>query len=202
MLKKVLIVFATLVAVLVVIIAVQPAQFSVTRSTTIEAPPSTVFALVNDFHQWALWSPWEKLDPDMKKEFSGAAIGKGSIYSWSGNDSVGEGRMTIVDNRPPERIEIKLEFLKPYAATNDTEFNFKPVGSSTEVSWTMSGYNNFMGKAFSLVMNIDQMVGKDFEKGLASMKQAAEAEAAKAKAAVVPPPPTTESLKDALTPQK
>ncbi|WP_035608954.1 SRPBCC family protein [Haloferula sp. BvORR071] len=175
MFRKILIGLAVVVAILIVVISMQPADFKIERSTTINAPAATVFAQVNDFHKWEVWSPWAKLDPNMKTTYEGPAAGPGAKYSWVGDSKVGEGRMTIVDSRAPELVKIKLEFLKPMAATNDTEFSFRPEGNRTKVTWTMSGKNGFMSKAFGLFMNMDKMVGGDFEKGLAQMKFAAEA---------------------------
>jgi hypothetical protein len=130
---------------------------------------------VNDFHQWELWSPWAKLDPAATNTFTGPAAGTGAMFSWAGNSDVGVGSMTITESRPSELILIKLEFLKPFASTADTEFAFAPVGDQTKVTWTMSGKNNFISKAFCLFMNMDKMIGSDFEKGLVAMKSAAEA---------------------------
>jgi len=178
MLKKILlgivVMIVVLIAVFLVMVMMQPSHYQVERSATINAPAPTVFALVNDFHKWDSWSPWAKLDPAMKQTFEGAPAGTGAIYSWSGNSQVGEGKMTITDSRPSDLIKIKLEFIKPFAATNATDFTFTPSGNSTNVKWTMSGENNFIGKAFSLFMNMDKMIGGDFEKGLAQMKQTAE----------------------------
>ena len=165
---------AALLGILAVTVALQPADFSVQRSTTIAAPPATVFGLVNDFHQWEKWSPWAKLDPAMKTTFEGSESGAGAIYTWVGNSDVGEGKMTILESRAPEQVGIELEFIKPMAATNTSEFSFKPEGDGTTVTWTMAGKNNFIGKAFCLFVDMDAMVGADFEKGLASMKAAAE----------------------------
>ena len=174
MIKKIVLALAAIVVVFVVIVALQPSEFRVTRSATIAAPPPAVFAQVNDFHKWDAWSPWAKLDPNMKKTHEGAPAGTGAIYSWSGNDQVGEGRMTLTESRPSELIRIKLEFMKPFAATNTTEFTFKPEGNQTVVTWSMFGTNNFIAKAFGLFMNMDKMVGGDFEKGLASMTSVVE----------------------------
>jgi len=135
------------------------------------APPQAVFPQVNDLHNWEAWSPWAKIDPAMKTTFAGPAAGTGAIYTWVGNSKVGEGRMTITDSRLNERIQIKLEFFKPFKATHMAEFTFKPEGSQTSVTWTMSGKNNFMGKAFGLVMSCDKMIGSDFEKGLANLDE-------------------------------
>lgn len=179
MLKKALLVLAAVVAALVVVIATRPDSFQVERSAQIKAPPQVIFAAVNDLHQWDKWSPWEKLDPAMKKTHTGPAAGQGAIYAWSGNDKVGEGRMTILDSRPGERVEIKLEFIKPFESMSITTFTFAPAGAETKVTWSMTGKNNFMAKAFGLFMNMDEMIGKDFEQGLASLREISEAEAKK-----------------------
>jgi polyketide cyclase/dehydrase/lipid transport protein len=181
MIKKILlyglVVIVLIIVIFCVVVVMQPTHYTVERSATINAPAPVVFAQVNDFHKWQAWSPWEKLDPNMKKEFSGAAAGNGAVYSWAGNNDVGEGKMTITDSRPNDLIKIKLEFVKPFAATNATDFIFTPQGNQTNVKWTMSGDNNFVAKAFSMFMNMDKMVGGDFEKGLAQMKTVSEAAA-------------------------
>ena len=179
MIKKILlgivVVVIVLVAVVAILAALQPNHYHIERSATIDAPAPVVFAQVNDFHKWEAWSPWAKLDPAMKQTYEGAPAGTGATYAWAGNSQVGEGRMTITDSHPNELIKIKLEFIKPWSATNATNFTFKPQGNQTAVTWTMDGDNNFMGKAFGLFMNLDKMVGGDFEKGLAQMKSVAEA---------------------------
>jgi hypothetical protein len=152
----------------------QPTDFRITRSATIPAPVPVVFAQVNDFHNWQGWSPWAKMDPTAKNSYEGAPSGEGAMFSWAGNNKVGEGRMTLLESRPSESIRIKLEFLKPFQATNTAEFEFKPVDDGTLVTWSMSGKNTFMAKAFVLIMNFDKMIGGDFEKGLAAMKSVAE----------------------------
>ena len=175
MIKKILLGLVIIVVVLLVVIALQSSTYHVERSTTINAPASVVFAQVNDFHNWNAWSPWAKMDPAMKQTFEGAPAGNGAVYTWSGNSEVGEGRMTITDSHPSDLINIKLEFIRPFAATSATVFTFKPSGNQTVVTWGMTGDKNFIAKAFHLVMNIDKMVGADFEKGLAQMKAVAEA---------------------------
>lgn len=175
MLKKILIIFALAVAAFLIAAAMQPADFRVTRSATLSAQPAAVFEHVNDLHKWNDWSPWAKLDPAAKNTFEGPASGVGAVFRWAGNHEVGEGSMTITESRPLELIRIKLEFVKPFAATNTTEFVFKPAGDQTEVTWSMSGTNNFTGKCMSLVMNCDKMVGGMFEKGLANMAAVVEA---------------------------
>ncbi|MGH7956135.1 MAG: SRPBCC family protein [Opitutaceae bacterium] len=179
MLSKILLGIAAVLVAFAVVVAFQPAEFQVVRTTTIAAGPAVVFSEVNDFHQWNAWSPWAKLDPAMKQTHEGAPAGTGAIYSWAGNREVGEGRMTITESRPNELIRIKLEFLKPFAATNTTEFTFKPVGAQTSVTWNMTGEKNFISKAMCLFVNMDKMVGGDFEKGLAALKSIAESRARK-----------------------
>src|SRR5882672_7787264 len=158
------------VAVVAILDAFQPSEFRIARTATIAAPAATVFAQVNDFHKWEAWSPWAKLDPAARNTFEGAAAGTGAVFAWAGNSKVGEGRMTITESRPNELVRIKLEFVKPFAATNTAEFTFKPEGERTAVTWSMFGHNNFVGKAVCLVMNMDKTVGGEFDKGLASMK--------------------------------
>jgi len=195
MLKKVLIGLAAVILTLVGVIAAQPSTYRVERSATIAAPAEVVFAQVNDFHKWGAWSPWDKLDPNQKVTFDGAESGQGAKYAWSGNDQVGEGRMTIEESKAGELVRIKLEFIRPWESTSPTTFTFKAVEGGTQVTWAMEGTNNFIGKAFSLFMNMDAMLGKDFDKGLASMKAVAEAEAAKKAAeqpAAAPVAETTE----------
>ena len=178
MIKKILlgalVVIVVGVAVFCLVVAMLPPHYHVERSATMNAPAVVVFNQVNDFHKWDAWSPWAKLDPNMKTSFEGAPSGNGAVYSWTGNSDVGEGRMTITESKPGELIKIKLEFVKPFAATNPTVFAFKPQGNQTAVTWTMDGDNNFVGKAFGLFMNVEKMVGNDFEKGLAQMKVIAE----------------------------
>ena len=175
MITKILIILAAIVAAFAIIVALQPSDFRVTRTTTISAPPPAVFAEVNDFHKWDAWSPWAKLDPAAKNSFDGPAAGTGAMFKWSGNNEVGEGSMTITESRPSDLIRIKLDFTKPFEATNTTEFTFKPEGNQTMVTWSMFGTNNFIAKAFCLFNSMDKMVGGQFEKGLASMKSIVEA---------------------------
>ena len=174
MLKKALIGIAVFLAALALVIATRPSAFHIERSIAIAAPPETVYAEVNDFHAWPAWSPWEKLDPQMKKTFDGAASGAGAVYSWVGNDKVGEGRMTIEKSVRPSAIAIKLEFIKPFAATNEATFTFAPAADGTKATWAMDGENNFGMKAASLFMNMDKLVGGDLERGLAALKTVAE----------------------------
>ncbi len=148
----------------------QPEDYKVTRSASITAQPETIFAQVNDLHSWQTWSPWAKIDPNAKITYAGPQSGAGASFSWAGNSEIGEGKMTIVESRPSELITFRLDFIKPFAGTANAEFTFHPVQNQTLVTWTMSGKNNFIGKAISLVFDCDKMIGENFEKGLASLR--------------------------------
>lgn len=178
MIKKILIAVVALILVLVAVISTRPSTLHIERSAQIAAPPEVVLAQISDFHRWVAWSPWEKLDPSMKKTFEGPAQGVGAKYAWEGNDKVGKGRMTITDIKP-DRVGIHLEFMAPYSATNETTFSTKPDAGGVKLTWAMDGTNNFMMKAFGMFMNMDSMVGHDFETGLASLKNVSETESKK-----------------------
>ena len=175
MLIKILIGLAVIVVGFVAIVATQPSEFRVARTATIAAPAPAVFAQVNDFHNWEAWNPWAKLDPAMKQAYEGAPAGPGAVYTWAGNNEVGEGRMTLTESRPNDLIRIRLDFLKPFRGTSLAEFTFKPEGDRTVVTWSMTGQNNFMAKAVHLFMDMDKMIGGNFERGLAQMKAVVEA---------------------------
>lgn len=175
MLKKILLILAVAIATILVAAAFQPDEFRVTRNTTLAAAPAAVFAEVNDFRRWQGWSPWEKLDPAMKRTFAGPAAGVGAVYGWDGNNEVGAGRMTMTDARPAEFIRVRLEFLKPMEAQSTAEFTFRPEGGGTAVTWTMFGKNNYLGKIMCLFMNMDKMLGGQFEEGFAHLKAITEA---------------------------
>ena len=174
MLVKILIGVAVVVVVLVIVVATRPAAFRIERSIRISAPPASAFALVNDFHKWSTWSPWEKMDPDLKRTYEGPEHGQDAVYSWTGNKKVGEGRMTIQQSNENSKVVIKLEFFRPFKATNTATFTFTPDADGTKVTWAMDGSNNFMGKAFHMLINMDKMIGADFDRGLASIKENAE----------------------------
>ncbi len=178
MLKKILIGVAVLLVGLCGVIAAQPSTYRVERSTSIAAPPSVAFAQINDFHKWT-WSPWDKLDPNQKRTYEGAESGVGAKYHWAGNDDVGEGRMEITESRENERVAIRLEFIRPFPSTSSVDFTVSADGEGSKVVWGMDGTNDFMGKAFCLFVDMDKMLGADFEKGLAAMKTQSE-DAAKA----------------------
>jgi hypothetical protein len=171
MLKWTLAAFAAVILIFLVVVAMQPSDFKVERSATMRAPAPAPFAQVNDFQNWQAWSPWEKVDPALKRQYEGPRAGSGAVYAWQGNKDVGEGRMTITDSRPAERVHIKLEFFKPFAAVNQTVFTFRPASAdTTAVTWTMTGQNNFLSKAICLFVDMDKMVGGMFDQGLTQMK--------------------------------
>jgi uncharacterized protein YndB with AHSA1/START domain len=170
----ILVLVALVLLLLFVIAARRPDEFAVRRTADIRAPAETVFGLINDFRQWPRWSPWEKLDPNLNRTLSGSEAGRGSVYEWQGNKQVGAGRMEILDSVPHTRVDIKLSFFKPFKAENRSTFTITPVDGASRVLWEMTGTNNFMFKLMGLFMNMDKMVGNDFEKGLAAMKAEAE----------------------------
>jgi len=170
----VLIVLAAIIAVLAAIVAMQPSEYRVARSATIAAPSAEVFPQVNDLRKLNTWSPWLKPDPQAKTTYDGPSSGTGAVFAWDGNNQVGQGKMTIIESRPHDLIRIKLEFLRPFASTADTEFTFKTEGDRTVVTWAMSGKKIFMSKLFGLFMSMDKMIGGNFEKGLASIKSIVE----------------------------
>lgn len=177
MLKKIGIGIVVIIAFILILACFQPDSFTVQRSISIKAAPEKVFTQINDFHNWGAWDPWAKLDPAMKTTLSGAASGKGAVYEWSGNGQVGSGRMEITDSTAPSKVDIQLDFLKPMAAQDTATFTLQPQGDSTQVTWAMNGRVPFVGKIFHLFLNMDKMVGGQFEKGLNDMKSAAEAPA-------------------------
>lgn len=162
------------VGVVLILAAQKPDNFQVTRTATINAPPERIYPLIADFKAWNAWSPWEKKDPAMKRSYGGAETGTGATYAWSGDKNVGEGSMRIVDAAAPNRVALKLDFLKPFEAHNNVVFALAPQGKATAVIWTMTGPTPFLGKIMHVFMDMDRMVGGDFESGLAAMKAAAE----------------------------
>ncbi len=167
-----------LVAVLLVVIILRPATFSVARSQEINAPSAVIFAQVVDFHAWTGWSPWEQIDPNSKRTYGGSPATVGATYRWNGNAKVGEGLMTLTEVRPSEFIGITIEFFRPFAANNQIVFTFVATGDTTTVTWTMNGNNSFMGKAMSLVMDCERLIGGPFAQGLARLKAISEADRA------------------------
>ncbi|HEX8605506.1 MAG TPA: SRPBCC family protein [Pseudoduganella sp.] len=173
--KRLLLAFVIIAAVVTGLALTQPDTFLIERSALIKAPPAKVFGYLNDFHQWPVWSPWERFDPAMERAYSGASSGQGAIYMWSGNDDVGQGRMEIVDSVPPRAIGIRIDFSRPFKSRNDVRFVLTPRPDGTMVTWTMSGNSPFIMKLIDIFSSVDAMAGPDFEQGLAQLKEAAEA---------------------------
>lgn len=165
---------AVAIALVVGFASLQPEDFSIARQTTINAPPEKIYALISSFHQWNRWSPWEKLDPALQRSFSGTDEGLGARYAWVGNDTVGTGNMEIREAVPWTRISIRLIFEKPMVADNTVVFMLSPRDGVTDIEWAMTGKQPLIGKVFGLFVDIDRMVGSDFEKGLAALKAEAE----------------------------
>jgi uncharacterized protein YndB with AHSA1/START domain len=177
MLKATLIVVAILVLGVVGILAyaaTRPDTFRVQRTATIKAPPDKIFPLINEFRNWSEWSPYEKKDPAMKRTMGATTSGKGATYAWDGDKNVGEGHMEIVEVAPPSKVVIKLDFMRPFEAHNTAEFTLAPKGETTDVTWAIHGPNLFVGKVMGLFINMDRMIGRDFETGLANLKSIAE----------------------------
>jgi hypothetical protein len=175
MLKKIALGLALALLAFVGFVASRPSTYRVERTSTIAAPAERVFAQLDDFRAWAAWSPWEKLDPNMKKTFSGPERGKGASYAWQGSGDVGKGKMTIVEHHPPTHVGCKLEFIEPFTSTARTDFSLSAnADGSTLVTWSMDGQNDFLGKLFGVFMDMDAMIGADYEKGLAQLKTVVE----------------------------
>ena len=161
------------VAAILIYAAFKPDRLAVQRSTSIKTRPETIFPFIDDFDRWSAWSPYEKKDPAMKRTRSGAPRGKGAVYAWDGNKNVGKGRMEIADTSP-SKITIKLDFEKPFAGHNVVEFRLEPKGDATNVTWAMQGRCAYVAKVLGIFVNMDNMIGRDFEAGLASLKAVAE----------------------------
>jgi len=174
MIKKIAIVIVMLIAGVLIFAATKPDTFRVQRSAGIKAPPEKVFAILNDFQKWGSWSPWEKKDPAMKRTWGAVTSGKGAKYAWEGNSDVGKGSMEIAESSPSSRLTIKLDFIEPFEGHNIVDFTLEPKGDSTSVTWTMHGPMPFISKVISVFCNMDSMIGKDFEAGLANLKAVAE----------------------------
>ncbi|MFC0135334.1 polyketide cyclase [Massilia eurypsychrophila] len=174
MIKKIALGVLAIIVLILGLAAMQPDSFEVRRSIAVKAPPEKIAPLLTDFRQWASWSPWEKLDPNMKRTFTGAPSGKGAVYEWEGNSDVGKGRMEIIDASTPAKTVVKLAFLEPVESHSTTEFTLTPQGDTTTVTWNMHGPMPFLSKLMTVFMNMDDMIGKDFDKGLAQLKTAAE----------------------------
>jgi hypothetical protein len=156
----------------------KPDEIFVERQASIGAPPSVVYGYINDLHRFTEWSPWQKRDPEMKMAFEGPESGSGASYSWRGNSNVGSGKLTIIDTTPDTKVEMRLEFSEPFVATNHVRFRLTPTAEGTRVSWAMTGTNDFLSKLLAVFIDTDRMLGRDFEAGLAGLKQLAEGSAA------------------------
>jgi hypothetical protein len=178
MLKTILLVIVVVLLVLIVgvgtLAAMKQDSFRVQRSITIKAAPDKIFALINDFKAWPQWSPYETKDPNMQRTLSGADAGPGAIYEWRGDKNVGQGRMEIMQSTVPTKVAIKLDFLKPFEAHNMATFTLVPKGDTTEVTWAMDGPSAFLTKLMGVFVNLDKMIGTDFEAGLANLKRVTE----------------------------
>jgi Polyketide cyclase / dehydrase and lipid transport len=170
MIKTIAIVIAALVGALLIYATTKPDSFRVERITTIKAPPENIFPFINDFHQWPAWSPWEKIDPNSKRTFGGAAAGVGAVYEWNGNKEVGQGRMEIIESLPSSKMVMKIDFIQPFEGHNMVEFILSKEGDSTRVTQAMYGPSPFISKVMSLFFSVDKMVGTKYEEGLATLK--------------------------------
>jgi uncharacterized protein YndB with AHSA1/START domain len=174
MIKTIAIVLALLIAGLLIFAATKPDSFRIERSVDIKAPPEKVFALINDFHQWEAWSPWEKIDPALKRTYGGAASGKGAVYEWSGNKDIGQGRMEIVESVAPNKVMLNLDFITPFEAHNKVDFTLVTQGDTTTVTQAMYGPSPYISKLMTIFFSMEKMVGEKYEEGLANLKALAE----------------------------
>lgn len=174
MIKALLLVVLGIMAIIALRAMFIPASFRVERSITVKASPERIFPLLNDFQQFGLWSPWEKLDPAMTREISTPSAGPGAVYEWRGNAKAGAGRMEILESIPSQSVRVKLDFLKPFESHNTTDYTLTPAGDSTRVTWAMYGPSTFPSKVMQVFMSMDKMIGGDFDRGLAGIKAIAE----------------------------
>ena len=170
MIKTIAILLVVLIVGVLIFASTKPDTFTVQRSAAIKAPAEKIFAVIDDFHRWPDWSPWEKLDPAIKRTLGGPANGKGATYAWEGNGKAGAGRMEIIESAPASKVGIQLDFIKPFEGHNIAEFTLTPQGDSTQVSWVMRGPTPFVSKLMQVFMSLDRVIGKDFEEGLANLK--------------------------------
>ncbi|WP_198086148.1 SRPBCC family protein [Variovorax sp. E3] len=174
MLKTIALAIVAAIAALLIFAATRPDNFRVERTARINAPAEKIFPLIDDFHRWGTWSPYEKLDPDMQRSFGGSASGKGATYAWESKGKAGAGRMEITESTPASKVAIKLDFTQPMEGHNVAEFTLQPQEGATQVTWSMHGPSPYIAKLMGIFFNMDQMIGKDFEAGLANLKTATE----------------------------
>jgi hypothetical protein len=184
--KKLALGLGAIAGILFAVIAMQPSSFTIERKAAIEAPAAIVYGQIANLHAWSAWSPWARMDPQMKSRYEGPEAGVGAVSSWEGPQA-GQGRMTITAVTPDQEVDLRLEFMAPMQATNQVRFTLAPNGEATDVTWHMEGRNGFVGKAFALFMNMDDLVGGDFERGLAALKTLAEVDAQKRQAVQAAP---------------
>jgi hypothetical protein len=176
MFKKIAIGIASLIALLLIVASFQPADFSISRAVTIDAPPAKIFGHINDVKLYQAWNPFAKMDPNMAMTYSGPSAGLGAAASWDSHANAGAGTMTVTTSEAPSHVIMRLDFTKPMTSTDQAEFTLQPLGKSTLVTWTMSGKNNLIAKTFHIFVNMDKMLGGYFEQGLASLKTIVETE--------------------------
>jgi uncharacterized protein YndB with AHSA1/START domain len=174
MLYAILLLVVAAIAAVLVYAATRADSFRVERTLDIAASPEKLYALIGDLHRWRDWSPYERKDPAMQRTLTGAASGVGAVYAWKGNKQVGEGRMEIIEATPPRQLRIQLDFIAPFEAHNVAEFTLQPQGATARVTWALSGPRPFVSKLIGLFVNMDAMIGGDFEVGLAQLKTLAE----------------------------
>jgi Polyketide cyclase / dehydrase and lipid transport len=174
MIKTIALVLLLVIAAILVYATTKPDSFRVERATNIKAPAEKIFPFIDDFHHWQTWSPWEKIDPNSKRTYSGASNGIGAVYEWSGNKDVGQGRMEIIESLPSSKMVMNIDFIKPFEGHNKVEFTLTAQGDSTKVTQAMYGRTPYIGKVMSLFFSMDKMVGEKYEEGLATLKAVAE----------------------------
>jgi hypothetical protein len=175
MIKKILLGLVAVIALICILASFQSDEMDITRSAISTAPPEAVFKVVNDFRQWDAWSPWSRLDPQMKKSLEGPPEGVGAVYHWSGNSTVGEGTTRLIESNPNEKVGMKLEFVRPFAGEANVQLTFAPEGTGSKITWAMQSKKPFMGKVMGLFMDCEKMCGDQFLQGLANLKKVAEA---------------------------
>ena len=174
MIESIVMVIVVLLVAILIYAASRPDTFRVERSTSIKAPAEKIFPLINDFREWEPWSPWEKIDPSVKRSYSGAVNGEGAIYEWNGNKEIGKGRMEIIESSPPSKVILKIDFIKPFEAHNTVEFTLVTQGDATMVTQAMYGPSHYISKLMGIFFSMDKMVGQKYEEGLANLKAIAE----------------------------
>jgi hypothetical protein len=175
MIKKILLGLVAVIALICILASFQSDEMDITRSAISTAPPEAVFKVVNDFRQWDAWSPWSRLDPQMKKSLEGPPEGVGAVYHWSGNSTVGEGTTRLIESNPNEKVGMKLEFVRPFAGEANVQLTFAPEGTGSKITWAMQSKKPFMGKVMGLFMDCEKVCGNQFLQGLANLKKVAEA---------------------------